>query len=318
MMMHVPPHIAIMVTTFRRPASLSHTLESLAQQRLSNASMTLHIIDNDADPAVEALVSRFRNRSGMAVAYHAEPKQGIASARNHALDLVTGETDYIAFIDDDEVASPLWLESLLRTALQFNARIVQGPVEPVYEEAPPLWFREGRFTALGPFREGAELRFGFSGNVLLSAQLVRASGLRFETCFDRSGGEDQHFFMLMMANGERIITSRDAIVFEVIPPSRVGFGDFLRRRFRIGATLTMAWKLIRNDGHIVFKRMAVGAGHACWGALQCLLPWHWSASQLAADIGRMVYGIGQIAGATGWSIPSYQSIHTSGLDRKGS
>lgn len=307
--------IAIMVTTFRRPASLACTLESLVQQTMGHSAFTICVIDNDADPAVNALVSAFQKRTGLTIEYHAEPRRGVAQARNRALDLVSDDLDYVAFIDDDEVASPTWLLSLLKTAKHFGADIVQGPVEPLYERSVPSWFRDGRMTALGPFREGEALRFGFSGNVLLSASMLRSTQLRFELCFDQTGGEDQHFFMGLMQRGYRIVTSRDAIVFETIPASRTAFGDFMRRRFRIGATLTMAWRLLRQDRLVIPKRIVIGAGHACLGALQCLPPWHWSSVRLAENMGRMAYGWGQIMGAAGWSVASYETIHKTQADQ---
>lgn len=307
--------IAIMVPTFRRPASLACTLESLVQQRIDHGVINIHVIDNDADPQVNALVSAFQARTGLTLSYHAEPRRGVAQVRNRALDLVSDDLDYVAFIDDDEIASPIWLSSLVKTARHFGADIVQGPVEPVYERTVPTWFRDGRMTALGPFREGEELRFGFSGNVLLSVSMLRSTRLRFESCFDRTGGEDQHFFMGLMQRGYRIVTSRDAIVFETIPVSRMAFGDFLRRRFRIGATLTMAWRLLRQDRLVIPKRIVVGAGHTCFGALQCLPPWHWSSARLAENMGRIAYGVGQIMGAAGWSIASYDTIHKAQADQ---
>lgn len=307
--------IAVMITTFRRPASLACTLESLLHQTILNVVTSIHVIDNDADPLVHALVSAFQVRTKLAVEYHAEPKRGVAQARNRALDLVSDNLDYVAFIDDDEVASAAWLSSLVKTARHFGADIVQGPVEPIYERSVPTWFRDGRMTALGPFREGEELRFGFSGNVLLSASMLRSTQLRFESCFDQTGGEDQHFFMGLMKRGYRIVTSRDAIVFETIPASRVTFGDFMRRRFRIGATLTMAWRLLRQDRLVIPQRIVVGAGHTCLGALHCLKPWHWSSARLAENMGRIAYGLGQIMGAAGWSIASYDTIHKAQADQ---
>lgn len=309
------PKIGIMITTFRRPASLNRTLESLAHQEKSGADYKIHVIDNACDADIALLVAGFARRTGLAVHYHAEEKRGVASARNHALALLSPEMDYLAFIDDDEVASPLWLKSLLQTAAEFRADIVQGPVEPVYEVEAPRWFRRGRFTALGPFRDGGELRYGFSGNVLLSAAMLRETGVRFDTRFDRSGGEDQHFFMALMERGYRIVTSRDAIVLETIPASRLSLQDLMRRRFRIGATLTVAWRLLRHDRSLVPKRVAIGMAHAMLGAAACLPPWRWSGEDLASNLGRVAYGVGQVAGAAGLVGASYETVHVAAGDR---
>lgn len=308
-------HVALMVTTYRRPMGLQKTLESLAVQDTKSASFEIHVIDNDCDSYVASIVKDFRRRTRNAVHYHAEPQRGVASARNRALNLLTEQMDYIAFIDDDEIASRSWLTSLVETAERFGASIVQGPVEPMIEGAGSDWFRKGRFTALGPFREGDELRFGFSGNVLLSRCLLQETGIRFHSHFDRSGGEDQHFFMVLMQQGYRIVTSRDAIVFETIPRSRVSLHEWLKRRFRVGATLTLAWRLLRQDAAVLPHRMLIGVGHVGFGMLSCLLPWRWQAESIASHLGRIAYGIGQVVGAGGLIGASYSVIHQSEIDR---
>jgi succinoglycan biosynthesis protein ExoM len=310
-------HIGVMITTFRRPMGLLRTIESLIGQQGDFGTYEIHVIDNDCDQRIETLILDICRHTGVEIYYHAEKRRGVASARNHALTLVKEEMDYMAFIDDDEAASPLWLKSLVDTAQKFNVGIVQGPVEPIYEGDVANWFHKGRVTALGPFRDGQELRFGYSGNVLLSTAIVLETGLRFDPRFDRSGGEDQHFFMGLMAMGHRIIASRDAIVFETIPVSRLSLKEYIRRRFRIGATLTLAWRLLRVDRRILPYRILVGAGHAGFGFLACLVPWHWFSSGLALHIGRIAYGFGQIAGAGGYIGSSYTTIHQERGDRIG-
>jgi succinoglycan biosynthesis protein ExoM len=310
-------HTGILITTFRRPKGLMRCLKSIVDQRGQYGSFEIHIIDNDCDPVVEGMVIEFKQETRSQLYYHKEPKRGVASARNGALAVVSDTMDYVAFIDDDEIASPFWLESMLTTAEQFSASIVQGPVEPQFEDPVPGWFRNSRITALGPFREGEELRFGFSGNVLLSRSLIQESGLRFDLRFDKSGGEDQHYFMSLMKNGHRIIASRDAIVFETIPRSRMLFKEYVKRRFRIGATLTLSWRLLRTDKLVAPYRVLIGSGHAISGFISCFSPWCWRFDLLALSIGRIAYGIGQIAGTGGFVGSSYTTIHQSRLDRAG-
>lgn len=310
-------HVGVMITTFRRPRGLIQTLDSLAQQEWRDGTFEVHVIDNEGNPAVEAIVRGFARRTQILTQYHRENVRGVASARNRALAALTDTMEYLAFIDDDEVASPLWLSNLIKTAVRFDASIVQGPVEPVYEADAPAWFRKARITALGPFRDGEELRFGFSGNVLLSCAMLRESGVQFDPRFDRSGGEDQHFFMMLMQRGYRIVTSRDAFVFETIPLSRVSLRDFVKRRFRIGATLTVAWRLLRNERIFLVKRVVIGAGHAGLGALAFLLPWRWTGEDLATNLGRIAYGCGQVAGISGLMGSSYETVHRSEIDSTG-
>ena len=50
--------------------------------------------------------------------YAVEPERNIALARNRALSLARGEK--LAFIDDDEMASPFWLSTLLAAEKRYR------------------------------------------------------------------------------------------------------------------------------------------------------------------------------------------------------
>jgi succinoglycan biosynthesis protein ExoM len=56
--------------------------------------------------------------------------RNISVARNACLDAATAPL--VAFIDDDEVASPEWLVALVGTWESSNADVVLGPVQALY------------------------------------------------------------------------------------------------------------------------------------------------------------------------------------------
>jgi glucosyl-dolichyl phosphate glucuronosyltransferase len=58
---------------------------------------------------------------------------GLADARNTGVALATG--DVVAFLDDDAVAAPDWLEHMLAAYLDGTVLGVGGRVEPAWDQA---------------------------------------------------------------------------------------------------------------------------------------------------------------------------------------
>src|SRR5262245_54620814 len=125
------PLVAVCVCTRARPWMLRRCLASLRAQQLDAARLTMRLVVVDNNPEPSALpiyeeVCRGGQWPGELV--HC-PRPGIPIARNAALDaaLACG-ADYIAFLDDDEVAPPHWLSGLVRAMADCRADAVQGGV----------------------------------------------------------------------------------------------------------------------------------------------------------------------------------------------
>lgn len=116
--------VDVLVLTYKRPELLAATLDSLVQQRLpADRRMRIIVVDNDAAQSAHATVRRFQTVFGD-IRYVCETEANIAKARNRALS--EAHARYVAFIDDDEVASPEWLAALLRTREQYRAPVEIG------------------------------------------------------------------------------------------------------------------------------------------------------------------------------------------------
>ena len=235
-------HVAICCITFRRPDGLRRLLDGLNEltfRKNPEPEITVVVVDNDGAAPMRARIDARRRGFRWQLRYDCEPVRGVSSARNRALDLVPPDADCIASIDDDEVPVPGWLDELLYVRRTYRASIVQGPVRPHFLSPPPRWLIRGRFLELGPYRDGASLHYGYTGNSLIDAAVVRQLRLRFDPRFDRTGGEDQRFFGCAIAAGHRVVTAEQALVHEWIPASRTTLLYLLRRRFRMGTTLAM-------------------------------------------------------------------------------
>ncbi|MDA1015648.1 MAG: glycosyltransferase family A protein [Planctomycetota bacterium] len=102
-------------------------LESLAcQQTHDEFTYDVFVVDNASTDDTLAVVETFAETSPIPVHYCYEAKPGDAPPRNHGIKHST--SPWLAFFDDDQFATPLWLAELLRVAIVRNARIVGGPV----------------------------------------------------------------------------------------------------------------------------------------------------------------------------------------------
>jgi hypothetical protein len=293
-------HVAVCCITFRRPDGLRRLLDGL--NRLTFAknptpAISVIVVDNDRARPMEALVGAARDGFRWALCYDCEPVQGVATARNRTLALVPPDAGYLAFIDDDEVPEPAWLDELLHVARHYGVPIVQGPVRPVFEVPPPGWILRGRFFEHGPYRDGAELRFAATNNSLIEAAVIRRLGLRFDARFDQTGGEDQEFYGRAIAAGNRVATAAGALVLEWIPAERATLGYLMRRRFRMGTTLTMIER-VHGSGRRA-RRALKGCGRIGLGLAQCVLLLRHGVAGLVTGLGNVAWGAGSLAGLAG-------------------
>src|SRR6195952_5262589 len=130
--------IVVCIPSFRRPQHLRLTLASLAAQRTSRRFAVV-IVENDATRresvpvAAEFLASgKF---PGLCVV---EPRQGNCHAINAAFETALAtfpKASSLLMIDDDEIASPDWLELMLRAAETTGADVVGGPALPDFDDS---------------------------------------------------------------------------------------------------------------------------------------------------------------------------------------
>jgi glycosyltransferase involved in cell wall biosynthesis len=219
--------IQVCLLTYKRPDLLRETLLSLRSQTISDPQLKMHIlvVDNDAAGSGHETFHAALEGSPVPARYVCEPARGICNARNRAL-LESAGMDYIAFLDDDEVATPAWLQSLYQTLQLARADIVTGPVTPKFLDAPQ-WLVQGGFFRMAPQPTGSPVEYVATNNVLFRAAL--ATRYKFDSRFDATGGEDTHFFMRMKRDGLRLVWCQEAEVIETVPGNRTKVRWMLQR-----------------------------------------------------------------------------------------
>jgi len=228
-------HIGVCVPTFKRPQLLRQLLQALGRQLSDDLfHYSVHVVDNDSAKSAENVVREFAGAVPFLVTYDVEPVQNIALARNRALRSAVGT--FVAFIDDDEVPTDLWLLRLYLACRQYNADGVLGPVRPLFEPDAPSWLKKSGLCERASHRSGVVLNYlqTRTGNVLFKRCMLRDVAIPFPPEKGRTGGEDIEFFRARIATGYTFVWCEDAPVFEHVTADRHRRLYYLDKNLRIG------------------------------------------------------------------------------------
>lgn len=265
----MPEALTIAICTFRRP-QLASTLCSLAALQLPDGCLIdIVVADNDHEPSAADLVRQAQATLLVPVRHVHAPAANISVARNACLEHASGR--YLAFIDDDELATPTWLVALVRTSRETGADVVLGPVRAVYGPAAPAWMKQGDFHSTFPVHVQGKIHTGYTCNALLDLSKAPLHGLRFDPARGQSGGEDTAFFHEVTAQGGRIEFSPDAEVSEEVPESRATMEWLSRRRFRMGRT---HGQIVAQGRGLTFRSLQVGLAASKFAACLILVACH--------------------------------------------
>ena len=163
--------IVVCIPCFRRPQHLRLTLDSLASQRTPR-SFAVVMVENDAARRESAPVAAEYLADGrLQGVCLVEKRQGNCQAINAAFEtaqaLFPAATRFL-MIDDDEIASPDWLELMVRTAEATGADVVGGPVLPVFDDDSQPWLaRHPAFCPAYDYSGAVPLIYG-CGNCLIT------------------------------------------------------------------------------------------------------------------------------------------------------
>lgn len=231
-------NVAICVATYKRPDGLRRLLRSLiALDPINGNPPTVVVIDNDPAGSAAAVIEEVAGENPeISFRYSVEIRKGISFARNRAIEEARDQT-VLAFIDDDDEASPPWLKELLRVRNTYQAEVVGGPVIVAFEEPPPSWLSSERFFDLPRYPTGTPVGFVSTANMLVEREVLERTGLSFDEDFAETGGSDALFSMEARLAGLDLVWADEAVVTEWMPPGRATVRWHVRRGYRIGATL---------------------------------------------------------------------------------
>jgi succinoglycan biosynthesis protein ExoM len=239
--------IAVCIATCRRPQGLRRLLEGidrLAFAKVPAPELRVVVVENGAAGEAREVCAALAGSFRCPLQYDVEPCVGIPFARNRAVREAQGWADFVAFIDDDEVPEPAWLDELLQVQRTFEADVVAGPAMRHFEGPVPEWIVRGRFFEQRRRPTGTPLEKTATSNALVRTRVFDEIG-GFDERFAVSGGSDTHFFLRAHRHGCRLVWADDAVVHESVPTGRATLGWLLRRSYRVGNT----WSLCERELH---------------------------------------------------------------------
>ena len=303
--------VAVCVITFKRPEGLRRLLNGLNALCFRDTPPELEVIVVDNDPTASArrVCSELRSALKWPIQYHVEPCRGIPFARNKAVARALETADFIAFIDDDEVPEPDWLDELLHVQHACDVDVVTGPVVPHFPDEVPHWVIKGRFFESPRYPTGRCMDVAFTHNVLARNNVYRAMEPIFDERLAMTGGSDSHFFRRVHRAGFSIVWADVALVSEWIPKSRACFGWLVQRAFRSGTTLGF---VTLDLGSAWSGRLELAAKAAVWIAIGVLLaPCGLVAGRhvFVKGIRYIAYGAGYLASIAGTHYDEYKTTH---------
>ncbi|MDN3565824.1 glycosyltransferase family 2 protein [Paeniroseomonas aquatica] len=133
------PSVTACIVTHNRPHYVRSCLESLRQQTVGLDAFDIIVVDScsSADVNVElgVLVATMPNAKLLRI-----DRPGASAARNYGA--ATSTADFIAYIDDDGLAMPDWIEQIQRVLAEQRPwpGVLGGRVLPVWEAPLPGWW----------------------------------------------------------------------------------------------------------------------------------------------------------------------------------
>ncbi|MCI4680445.1 glycosyltransferase [Rhodoblastus acidophilus] len=235
--------LSIVICTFHRNDLLRALLKSVAAQELPDSlSVSVVVVDNSDEGLARAVVAEEAAKSPIPMRWIEAHPANISVARNAGV--AAGDTDFVAFIDDDQCLEPGWLTGLSSALREQPFDAWLGRVIATFEKpdqapraARMVFSRElDRPASFELFAFGPKKIHGI-GLATNNAVFRRATTLTEREPFDPalgvSGGEDYDLFCRLQRRGRRFAWLPGAVVSEFVPAERCQ-RTYLQRRFYAG------------------------------------------------------------------------------------
>lgn len=213
-----PILLSVVIPTFDRPMLLQRCLESLLIQTMAPGAFEIIVVADGSCKRTEAIVAELRGSTSLpALRYLESPiRRGPAAARNLGWQSARGSI--IAFIDDDCIAQPTWLETGWaglddpRVSGLWGRIVVPIPTQPTDHE----WNTKQLENA-----PGATANCFYRKTALAAVH-------GFDERFTAAWQEDSDLQFTLLEQGHWMMPCRQAVVFH--PARLVPWGISLRQQ----------------------------------------------------------------------------------------
>lgn len=134
------PLISVIICTRNRADLLGRALGSVVEQAFPRADYEIVIVDNGSTDSTPDVAMQFWKQT--TVRYLREERIGLCVARNTGWQAAAGR--YVAFFDDDAIASPGWLAAIRDgfAAAPPMVGAIGGRAKPIWEKPRPEWLAD--------------------------------------------------------------------------------------------------------------------------------------------------------------------------------
>jgi glycosyltransferase involved in cell wall biosynthesis len=301
--------LTVCICTHDRPRYVRDCLEGLRCQTVARDRFTVQIVDSaSSEAATESLASLATQHEARLIRLD---RPGVSLARNAGA--WAARTPFIAYIDDDAIPAPDWVETILAAIAQPGRppALIGGRILPKWEAPLPAWWpaslrgvlsiieHEGR----GEYRtaslpEGLE---PYAANMVVHVLSLLAAG-GFGGAVGRYGNsllsdEEVQLAWMLQDAGYSVRYDSRITVHHQIQARRLEPEWLLKRLYWQGASTVLTRRLLQ-EGEAVWRELPRRLAVALLLAPSCLLP-HRSTLLLAARW-RVAYASGFIKAAFGW------------------
>jgi len=232
----------------RRWASLRRTVASAQAQRVRPAEIIV-VVDHNPD-----LFERVKAEFPEVTVLENESERGASGNRNTGA--FHARSELIAFLDDDTVAHPTWLEHLAAPFSDPSVVGAGGLIVPAWERHRPSWLPDELLWTVGVSYAGmptsiAEIRNVWSASMMIRREaFVRVGGFRvgFGKLGDQNRPEDTELCLRISAEtGGHWMYVPDSVIEHDVPLDRSTFRFFLRRCYAEGRGKVQMAGLLPRD-----------------------------------------------------------------------
>lgn len=257
--------LSVIICTHNRVDYLAKAIKSLLCQTLPKQYFEIIVVDNCSTDATNAVVEQF---CAEGVQYVFEPQLGLSHARNTGWQHSQGK--YIAYLDDDAIASPSWLATILAVFEETYPQpgCIGGKTQGIWEADRPEWVSDELVTCLTvidwfdtPYelKDLAQQWLVGANIAFLREALERVGG--FAAGLDRIGnkllsGGDVFLQKQIQKAGYTCYYHPEVLVWHHIPKTRLNQQWFVQRYFWQGVSDVMMDSIEYQPSG--FKRLTYG------------------------------------------------------------
>lgn len=234
--------ISAIICTHNRAQYLKKTIQSLITQTLPKDQYEIIVVDNASEDKTKQVCTEYASH----LRYIYEPKLGLSQARNAGWKAANGK--YVAYLDDDAVASPDWLQKIVEAFKSITPQpgALGGKVEPIWEGPKPAWLSDkllGQLALLdwGPGRLTLNEKQWFVGANMAYPKHILEEVDGFKTFLGRKGNnllsmEENLLRKEIERRGYKCFYDPQIVIKHHILPSRLTKKWFMERAYWNGVS----------------------------------------------------------------------------------